>query len=162
MPGNKNSGRRPQPTALKLLRGNPGKRPLNQNEPQPEPVGESFDVPPAALDGDAVAAAEWARLAPMLRRAGMVTEAERTSLVALCQQWSRYLKAQGNVMQVGMVVMGKNGQPFVNPYLGVADKALTHCCKLWSELGLTPSSRSRISALPKMQDQAVSKWAGFL
>ena len=32
--GNWNSGRRPQPTALKVLRGNPGKRPLNVDEPQ--------------------------------------------------------------------------------------------------------------------------------
>ncbi|HZK10243.1 MAG TPA: phage terminase small subunit P27 family, partial [Clostridia bacterium] len=29
-------GRKPKPTALKVLEGNPGKRPLNKNEPQPE------------------------------------------------------------------------------------------------------------------------------
>ena len=29
-------GRKPKPTALKVLEGNPGKRPLNENEPKPE------------------------------------------------------------------------------------------------------------------------------
>ena len=29
-------GRKPKPTAIKKLEGNPGKRKLNQNEPQPE------------------------------------------------------------------------------------------------------------------------------
>ncbi len=29
-------GRKPKPTALKVLEGNPGKRPLNLNEPKPE------------------------------------------------------------------------------------------------------------------------------
>jgi len=28
-------GRRPKPTRLKMLTGNPGKRPLNGNEPRP-------------------------------------------------------------------------------------------------------------------------------
>ena len=29
-------GRKPKPTAIKELEGNPGKRPLNANEPKPE------------------------------------------------------------------------------------------------------------------------------
>jgi phage terminase small subunit len=33
-----------------------------------------------------------------------------------------------------------------NPYLGVATKALSACARLWPELGLTPSSRSRVKA----------------
>ena len=30
-------GRPPKPTYLKVLEGNPGKRPLNENEPKPKP-----------------------------------------------------------------------------------------------------------------------------
>lgn len=29
-------GRKPTPTAIKVLEGNPGKRPLNANEPKPK------------------------------------------------------------------------------------------------------------------------------
>jgi hypothetical protein len=31
-------GRKPKPTYLKLLNGNPGKRPLNEQEPKPQPA----------------------------------------------------------------------------------------------------------------------------
>ena len=36
-------GRKPVPTRLKVIRGNPGKRALNKNEPQP--AGELADPP---------------------------------------------------------------------------------------------------------------------
>lgn len=31
-------GKKPKPTNLKILEGNPGKRPLNLNEPKPIPI----------------------------------------------------------------------------------------------------------------------------
>jgi hypothetical protein len=81
-------GRKPTPTDLKVLRGNPGHRPLNPDEPALPPVNaDTFDSPPIELAGDAAASGEWSRLAPMLRTARQVTEAERGSLIALCQQW---------------------------------------------------------------------------
>ncbi len=48
--------RKPTPTRLKLLGGNPGKRPLNLDEPQPEPT---LPEPPAHLSDEAKA--EWGR-----------------------------------------------------------------------------------------------------
>ena len=33
-------GPTPEPTVLRMLRGNPGRRPLNDSEPQPEPLSE--------------------------------------------------------------------------------------------------------------------------
>ena len=39
------AGQRPMPTALKLLRGNPGKQRLPANEPQPEQTIEVPDPP---------------------------------------------------------------------------------------------------------------------
>jgi hypothetical protein len=37
-------GRRPTPTYLRLLQGNPQHRPINKNEPQPPPI-ETIDAP---------------------------------------------------------------------------------------------------------------------
>src|SRR5262245_24174334 len=159
--GNWNSGRRPmgrpKPTALKMLRGNPGKRPLNDREPQPARADDAFDQPPSALDDDRVAAEEWQRLAPLLRQCGMVSNAERGVLLALCQQWSCYLDAHDRIRLEGMLVTSdKTGEPKRNPYISIADHALTQCLRLWAELGLTPSSRSRIVALPEVAPK--SKW----
>ena len=54
-------GRKPTPTDIKVLRGNPGHRPLNADEPQlPTVQADVFDTPPVELTGDAAASAEWA------------------------------------------------------------------------------------------------------
>jgi phage terminase small subunit len=54
-------GRPPKPTALKVLEGNPGKRPLNQNEPKPEKKAPNC---PSWLLPDAKK--EWRRLSKEL------------------------------------------------------------------------------------------------
>jgi P27 family predicted phage terminase small subunit len=128
---------------------NPGHRPLNVHEPQlPAVPAEVFDTPPVELTGDVAACDEWIRLASMLRAARQVTDAERGSLIALVQQWSRYLEANTKAAAAGMVIKSPSGYPMPNPYLSIANRALAHCMKLWAELGLTPSSRSRVTATP--------------
>src|SRR4029453_10980913 len=46
--------------------------------------------------------------------------------------------------------------------LGIADKALSQCRPLWIELGLTPSGRTKITALPEPGGPDRSKWEGLL
>jgi len=138
-------GRKPKPTAQKVLEGNPGKRPLNPHEPDFPPPADTI---PLELEGDAHALKEWARLSPLLESARVTTEADRGSLVALCQQWSQYLEATQRIRTSGMVVRTPNDYPMPNPYIAIANRALTHCVKLWVELGLTPSSRSRVTTTP--------------
>jgi len=137
-------GPKPKPTRQKQLDGNPGKRRLNTQEPEPPPVSDAFDTPPRELAGNVEAIAEWTRLAPMLRVARQVTEADRAALIALCLEWSRYLEATKHVAEKGMVIAAPSGYPVMNPYLPIATKALSGCNRLWPELGLTPSSRSRV------------------
>jgi len=160
--GNKNSGPRSTPTALKVLRGVTRKDRLNPNEPKLPPAPDAFDTPPVELDGDADAIAEWTRIVPMLRRVGLVSEAERSALIALCQQWSRYLDAQREIRDHGAINAGGEHGPVVNPSVTVADKSLTHCLKLWAELGLTPSGRSKMVALVPAEPATAGKWAGML
>lgn len=138
-------GRKPKSSARRELEGNPGKRRLNEEEPQPPaPDASTFDVAPPELDGHATAIAEWQRLAPMLRRARQVTDADRGALVALCLEWDRYIEATKKTLLLGLVVKAPSGYPMTNPYLSIATKALAGCAKLWPELGLTPSSRARV------------------
>src|SRR5262245_35831567 len=137
-------GTKPKPTARRKLEGNPGRRPFNVQEPQLPPL-PPIDALPTELLGDAVASAEWARLVPLLRRARAISEGDRSALLALCQQWARYLDANGRVATAGMVIKAPtSGYPMPNPYIAIANKALGNCVKLWAELGLTPSARSRV------------------
>lgn len=171
--GNWNSGRRgrpPTPTALKLLRGNPGKRPINTREPQLPAADASFDRPPPELAGNRRARAEWRRVAPLMRACGLVSEAERTALTALCLEWAAYLEAQRELKHA-RCLKDDEGHLYRSPYVDIADRALGHCHRLWSELGLTPSGRARVARLPpahaprtsdKTPPQPASKWAGLI
>jgi|SRR5215831_5830022 len=141
-------GTKPKPTARRVLEGNASHRPLNTDEPKPPAPSEDFDLAPLELADRPGAIAEWTRLVPMLRKAGQITVAERSALIALCLQWDVYLDAMGHVKKHGLVVTTKSGYPMTNPYLIIATKALTQCNRLWPELGLTPSSRARISTTP--------------
>ena len=136
-------GRKPKPTRQKKLEGNPGKRKLPAAEPVLPPLAAGA---PAELEGDAAALREWARLDGMLRSSRVLSEGDRASLVALCQQWSRYLEANRNVAGSGMVVRSPSGYPMPNPFIAIANKSLQMCVKLWAEFGLTPSSRTRVAA----------------
>jgi P27 family predicted phage terminase small subunit len=137
-------GRKPTPSANRALAGNPGKRPMNEDEPRPPELADDDDAVPIELDGNTLALAEWRRLMPMLRRCRQITEADRGALLALCLEWSRYIHATQQIATLGLVVKAPSGYPIQNPYLPIATKALAGCNKLWPELGLTPSSRSRV------------------
>jgi P27 family predicted phage terminase small subunit len=162
MGGNWNSGRRKQPTALKILRGNPGKRRLHADqEPAPPLLDETFDTPPRELAGDKRAQAEWRRVAPLLRNCGLISQAERGAVVSLCLEWSTYLAARWQLQRHG-VTAEVNGVRRVSPFVAIADGALVHCQRLWSELGLTPSGRAKVARLPAARTPPASKWGGML
>jgi P27 family predicted phage terminase small subunit len=139
-------GRKPKPTAQQELETVRGHRPPNKNEPE-FPDARPIDAPPE-LAGDEKALAEWRRLRPLLQAARVLTEADYMTLIALCQQWSLYLEAKSKLATTGMLVKAPSGYPIVNPYLSVVNRALEHCEKIWTELGLTPSSRSRVNVAP--------------
>jgi P27 family predicted phage terminase small subunit len=144
---------------MRVLRG---KRPQNDREPVPEAATPDFDRPPDELAGDPLAVKEWARVVPMLRVCGVVSNAERSALIALCTEWSRYLEAGANIRQLGMLIKGKDGWPVRNPFIRIENDCLKHCQRLWTELGLTPSSRTRLTTLPEATARPASKWGNDL
>jgi phage terminase small subunit len=73
------AGRPPKPTRLKILNGNPGKRPLNAAEPQP-----ARGVPSCPAWLDDYAKEKWAELAELLHGLGVLTLADGETLTVLC------------------------------------------------------------------------------
>jgi P27 family predicted phage terminase small subunit len=155
-------GRKPKPTTLKLLAGNPGRRPLNDDEPAP-PRGRP-DCPDLLKD-DEEARAEWDRVCSDLDRMGILCEVDRPSLAAYCVTYSRWVEAERHVQKHGMMVKSPNkGVPMPNPFLWVATSSMGDMRKWLTEFGLTPSSRSRIRVGPNRQasplDQFLSRGNG--
>jgi P27 family predicted phage terminase small subunit len=142
-------GRKPKPTVLKLLDGNPGKRPLNDREPR---VPEGVPDPPDWLDDEA--RAEWFRTVKVLSDMGLMSRADGTALAAYCTIYSRWVHAEAQVKKFGTIVKSPDKNfPMTSPYLTVANQSLEAMRKFLVEFGLTPSSRSRIR-LPSESDAA--------
>jgi len=152
-------GRKPTPTALRLLRGNPRKHPVNAKEPKPASL-ENLE-PPEWLDD--AAKIEWRRIAPMLARLGVLTETDADALCAYCESFTTWKIATKRIRQFGMVVkVGKGGIeiPVISPYVKIAHHAMAQMKSFLTEFGMTPSSRARIhTAAP---DTPESKWGGHL
>jgi P27 family predicted phage terminase small subunit len=132
-------GRKPLPSNVVRLRGNPGKRRLNDAEPRPAPR-----VPPCpACLGDE-ARKEWQRLAKELGELGLLTGLDRGLLAAYCQAHALWVEAVSSIERYGTMVKSPNGYPMQSPYVAVANKQVDIMVRIAAELGMTPSSRTRI------------------
>jgi len=148
-------GRKPTPTALRVLRGNPRKHPVNAAEPTPAPLVDPD--PPAWLAK--AAKSEWRRLAPMLTRLGILTETDAAALAAYCEAWVTWQTATQAMRKDGLVIARDDGMA-MSPYVKIAHDAMNQMRSFLVEFGMTPSARARIhTAAP---DKPVSKWAGKL
>lgn len=137
------AGRKPKPTAMKELAGNPGKRPLNQREPKPRVV-----IPPCPKWLQGEARAEYKRTARMLVNLRVMTEADRVALAAYAHQYAKWLEAERMVQEQGAVLISDKGGAYINPWQNIANGALKTMRSLMAEFGMTPASRTRISAEP--------------
>lgn len=132
-------GRPPKPTALKLLQGNPGKRPLNDAEPKPQ-LGTSA---PAYIRSDPALIAEWKRHAPRLLKLGLLTEIDDEALAALCVLSVKFREMVG---------------------AGAAASALANVSRelraLWSRFGMTPADRCRVKVMAPKADDPFDAFSG--
>ena len=133
-------GRKPKPTRLKLIQGNPGKRPINGREPKPP---GSLPSCPAHLSP--TAKTEWKRLARSLNRIGMLTEIDRAAMAAYCQAYGRWVEAERKLAATPALLKTPAGYVQASPWIGIANKQLELMARFMGELGLTPSSRSRLA-----------------
>ncbi len=134
-----------------MLAGNPGRRPLNQREPQP-PILTELPQPPLPLSRDA--RREWVRTGGMLLRMRILTELDLSALAAYCVVYGRWVEAENDVRRRGVLVPAKPRSKNLvqNLYLSIANKALQQMLRLLAEFGLTPSTRTGIVAAPDWQD----------
>lgn len=134
-------GRKPVPTTLKLLKGNPGKRPLNEREPHPKP--ELLPCP-GWLKGEAQA--EWERITPILFRLGLLTTLDRVALEGYCMAYGRWRAAERVIQESGLTVATADGREKTSPYVKVSMEYENILRSFLGEFGLTPASRTRIKA----------------
>ena len=134
-------GRKPKPTAMKILEGNPGKRPLNESEPIPPKGGVKC---PTWLLPEAKK--EWKRLAPALEAMGVLTMADLSAFAGYCQAFARWKEAEEFISQHGTIFKTPSGYVQQVPQVSIAQQYLKIMQSFCTEFGITPSTRARIIA----------------
>jgi P27 family predicted phage terminase small subunit len=134
-------GPAPKPTALKILAGNPGHRPINAAEPKPDP---SMPSCPKWLTKEAKA--EWRRVARRLHDAGVLTSVDRAVLATYCQAWARWCEAEQMIEQHGQTATNDKGVSYLSPWLMASSMASKDVMQAAAKLGMTPSDRARLTA----------------
>jgi len=132
-------GRRPTPTRIKVVTGNPGRRPLNENEPKPP-----TERPSCPKELTKLAKQEWRRIVPILESLEIIARIDRSTLAGYCQSYGRWIEAEIKLAETGLVIKTKSGNIIENPYYSIAKRERELMHKFAIEFGLTPSSRSRL------------------
>lgn len=143
------AGRRPKPTHLKVVSGNPGKRALNKREPKPKKVIPSC---PEHLSTESKVA--WGRLCVLLDRMGVLTEADALALERLCDCYSEILECRELIERDGRTYSsvsaakneGEEPQFLLkaNPAVAMLADADRRFKGYLVEFGLTPAARSKV------------------
>ena len=138
-----------KPLALSLLHGNPGKRPLNHNEPK-------FRGGPKCPDWlYPLARAEFNRLTSELTHLDLLKATDQAALEAYCQSCARWITAEQQVEAEGQLIR----EPIVTRSGNVSgDRWKRHPASIVAKderaamlaagklFGLSPSSRANIYA----------------
>ena len=163
-------GPQPKPTNVRRLEGNPGKRPLNDQEPEFSADGVD---PPVWLTGDALA--EWERTAPELVRAGVLTVVDVPLFAAYCQACEDYVyylrrskELAGLAGEMGFQDRGSNPsmatrglmnngkQVYKSPIETLRREAFEAMVKAGSRFGLSASDRTAIKVDVPVQEDELS------
>ena len=146
-------GRKPKPNGLRLIQGNPGKRPINKHEPK---FMKGAPHCPDYLD--ACAKEKWKAVVSELAPQGILTKVDGDILAGYCQQYSIHVTASEFVASLdGKLTIVNAGRVQLNPMIKAARDALLVMNRLGVEYGITPSSRSRIHATPTNPDEDKDK-----
>jgi P27 family predicted phage terminase small subunit len=132
-------GRPPKAAALRILEGNPGHRPIPI--PPTPPIAEVRC--PAWLD--ALAKAEWRRIAPLLDQMHLLTALDVAMLASYCSAYSELQQATEILKSRGRTFETPSGYKQQRPEVGIAHRATLLIRLLAGEFGLSPTARMRLA-----------------
>ena len=139
-------GRPSKPTALKAIEGNRGKRGANEKEPEFDLLS---DLEPPAHLGER-SAAVWRELAWMLRKAHVLTVADKVAFELLCDAVADYRFVRAKRGDDFVTHSPKTGAEMLDQLL-VAQQMLSKRAEgFMAKFGMDPASRSKVMVDPQL------------
>lgn len=153
--GGPGSGRIPQPTALKVLKGET--RPQRLNHDAPKPVGGGPKMPPTMRDRSKTV---WARQVAAMRLTGILTVVDGDMLRGYCDAVARYEEAEKDLRKRGLLVEGAGKALVRNPAHLIAIQEMALIDRLAMHLGFAQGAREgiRVADPEKGGPDAFSQW----
>ena len=158
--------RPPTPTNLRILRGNPSKRPI---KPEPQPVAAA-EVPPSPEFLTGYAVEEWNRVALELHRLGLLTLVDTPALAVYCYSYGKWCRAteiqaelaESDPVGRGLTVTTDKGVTVQHPIVAAIRGFARDMAKFAGEFGMSPASRARIGSAGYTPPPDGGKFAGLL
>lgn len=153
-------GRKPKPTHLKLVTGNPGKRAINSAEPK---VSRSRPSAPSHMSDKA--RETWGYVTGLLDRMGILTEVDALALEMLCEAYADFLAASATLRELGSEyyeTTNQSGSTMYRAHPALAKKQdADRRIRGWlAEFGMTPSARSRVKADGEQEEDPAEAYFG--
>ncbi len=141
-------GRKPKPTALKKLRGNPGQRKINPGEPTPG--GKPREPRPLSKREQEI----WDRLMDELVPSGVATRADSFAL-------GRLVELEAMAEHARHILETLDGSDPSRGSWSVEYRGLSgQLVRLYSEFGMTAASRSRVSSSSPSAGGGIEEFLG--
>lgn len=132
-------GPKPKPTAIRVREGNPGRLPINADEPLP-PIWPQCPTAPEWL-GD-IGRAKWTEVAPTLLGVGCLTVADYDLLAMLCEAHDELHAAMAEIAEHGRVAYSDKGSAYQHPAVGIKNKAIQRIRQFGNDFGMSPAART--------------------
>ena len=157
-------GRKPKPTKLKVLEGNPGKQKLPRGEPEPDVC---IPNPPDTLNEYAID--EWNRITPILEGLGIISELTISAVIAYCDAYADWRTATEELNKIrkdkgvlaSLIQKTSNGNIIPNQLKLVAKAARADMIRYASEFGGTEIAKIRLAVDPG-RGKKKSKFEGLI
>lgn len=134
-------GRRPTPTALKLLSGNP--RRINKQEPTSPGVPECPDW--MSKEAQAV----WYEKVKQLTAMGVLGEIDGGMLTRYCVLWVRWVQVEKQLETDGWFIQSRRAKRKVtNPLVAISAELDRRLMRIETEFGMSPGSRPSLKTMP--------------
>lgn len=131
-------GPKKQPTALRVLKGNPSHRPLPKNEVKPPPL-----VPDCPMFLDAYGRRVWQKTAKHLVALGLLARTDQAIMAAYCDAmstWKRFNEILKKLSSWTFVT--ESGYVQIRPEVTQRDRARKDAVQFGARMGLDASSRA--------------------
>lgn len=107
--------------------------------------GALVELGGAPAELNEVAAREWDRLVAELEPRRVLTDLDRNALAAYCAAYALWSDATDSLRRFGPMLKSPSGYPVQSPYVAIASRQTAIMMRIAGELGLTPTSRGKLS-----------------